>query len=322
MSYPETQDIRTKKALEHQRNALKGKGNDISNAEIVPEYSKFGFIKMYHGTNVAFDVPNQGIWLTELRKQASAHGKIVKEFYIKPTNVIDFREDREYIFDPSKGEPDFSVQYIKGFQEAPSWVQITGKVYTKEEMEEEIKLLENKPAPVEEIDVPDLNEKYLKERFLFHARKVWGDVIDKINFKFTKRPPKKGHILSLAYSSRPTAIRNTLVSAPAEMTLYYSDAVFEYSKEDFEKIVIHEVIHIGYPGHSEAFIKEVVKFGGIKSIAHLEGLGIQVQAKKRADKRGRFKTIMTFKDDEEELAREEANKYAREHRDEKVRLQY
>ena len=35
MSYPETQDIRTKKALIHQINALKGK-NDISNAEIVP----------------------------------------------------------------------------------------------------------------------------------------------------------------------------------------------------------------------------------------------------------------------------------------------
>lgn len=176
--------------------------------------------------------------------------------------------------------------------------------------------------PVQEVDVSYLDEAYLKERFLFNARRVWGDVIDEINFKFTKRKPKKGHILSLAYSSRPVAIRNVLVSAPTEMNLYYSDAVFEYSKEDFEKIVIHEVIHIGHPGHSEAFITEVMKFGGIKSIAHLEGLGIQVQSKKRADKRGRFKTIMTFKDDEELLAREEANKYARDHRDEKVRLQY
>ena len=211
MSYPEPQDIRTKKALKHQENALKSKAKDISNAEIIS---------------------------------------------------------------------------------------------------------------VQEVDVSNFDEAYLKERFLFNARRVWGDVIDKINFKFTKRKPKKGHILSLAYSSRPMAIRNVLVSAPTEMNLYYSDAVFEYSKEDFEKIVIHEVIHIGYPGHSEAFIKEVVKFGGIKSIAHLEGLGIQVQAKKRADKRGRFKTIMTFKDDEEELAREEASKYAKEHRDEKVRLQY
>ena len=65
-----------------------------------------------------------------------------------------------------------------------------------------------------------------------------------------------------------------------------------------------------------------MKHGGIKSIAHLKGLGIQVQSKKRADKGGRFKTIMTFKDDEELIAREEANKYAKEHRDEKVRLQY
>ena len=35
MSYPELQDIRTKKAPEHQRVALKNKGNDISNAEVV-----------------------------------------------------------------------------------------------------------------------------------------------------------------------------------------------------------------------------------------------------------------------------------------------
>jgi len=206
MAYPEAQDVRTKKAPEHQRAALKSKGKDLSNAEIVP--------------------------------------------------------------------------------------------------------------------ANNLDEEYLKERFLFNARRVWGDVIDKINFKFTKRKPKKDHILSLAYSSRPVAIRNVLVSAPTEMNLYYSDAIFEYSKEDFEKIVIHEVLHIGYPGHGTGFIGQVVKFGGIKSIAHLEGLGIQVQSKKRANKGERFKTIMTFKDDEEILAREEASKYANEHRDEKLRLRY
>ncbi|MCK4665993.1 M48 family metallopeptidase [Candidatus Dependentiae bacterium] len=177
-------------------------------------------------------------------------------------------------------------------------------------------------VPIQEVDVSYFDEEYLKERFLFNAHRVWGDVIDKIHFKFTKREPKKGHILSLAYSSRPIAIRNALISAPTEMTLYYSESLFDYSKEDAEKIIIHEVIHIGHPGHSEAFITEVMRFGGIKSMAHLEGLGIQVQTKVRKNKGERFKTIMTFKDDEEELAMNEANKYAREHRDKKVRLQY
>lgn len=168
---------------------------------------------------------------------------------------------------------------------------------TKKARKHQENALKNKGNDISNVEIvssSDFDEAYLKERFLFNAHRVWGDVIDEINFKFTKRNPKKGHILSLAYSSRPVAIRNVLVSAPTEMNLYYSDAVFEYSKEDFEKIVIHEVIHIGHPGHSEAFITEVMKFGGIKSIAHLEGLGIQVQSKKRADKRGRFKTIMTF----------------------------
>lgn len=177
-------------------------------------------------------------------------------------------------------------------------------------------------VPVKEVDVSNFDEEYLKERFLFNARRIWGDVIDKINFKFTKREFKKGHILSLAYNSRPRAIGNALISAPTEMNLYYSDNVFDYSKEDAEKIIIHEVIHIGYPDHTQEFMKQVVKFGGIKTIAHLEGLGIQVQSKLRINKRGRFKTIMTFKDDEMILAQTEANKYAREHRHEKVRLQY
>jgi hypothetical protein len=149
-------------------------------------------------------------------------------------------------------------------------------------------------APVKEVDVSSFDEEYLKERFLFNARRVWGDVIDEIHFKFTKREPKKGHVLSLAYSSRPRAISNALISAPTKMNLYYSDIIFNYSKEDIEKIIIHEVIHIGYPDHTEEFMKQVTKFGGVKSMAHLEGLGIQVQSKKRANKRGRFKTVMTF----------------------------
>ena len=176
--------------------------------------------------------------------------------------------------------------------------------------------------PVQEVDVSNFNEDYLKERFLFNARRVWGDVVDKINFKFTKRPPKKGHVLSLAYNLRPKAIGDALISAPRDMNLYYSESIFEYSKEDAEKIIIHEVIHIGHSNHTEEFMRQVVKFGGIKTLTHLEGLGIQLQVKKRADKRGRFKTIMTFGDDEINIARDEANEYSREHPDEKVRIQY
>ena len=40
MTYPEPPSIRTGKAIEHQKNALKGKGNDISNAEIKPSNRK------------------------------------------------------------------------------------------------------------------------------------------------------------------------------------------------------------------------------------------------------------------------------------------
>ena len=196
---------------------------------------------------------------------------------------------------------------------------------TKKALKHQRVALKNKGNDISNAEIvssSDFDEAYLKERFLFNARRVWGDVVDKINFKFTKRPPKKGHVLSLAYNLRPKAIGDALISAPRDMNLYYSESIFEYSKEDAEKIIIHEVIHIGHSNHTEEFMRQVVKFGGIKTLTHLEGLGIQLQVKKRADKRGRFKTIMTFGDDEINIARDEANEYSREHPDEKVRIQY
>lgn len=177
-------------------------------------------------------------------------------------------------------------------------------------------------VPIKEKDVSEFDDEFIKERFLFHAHRIWGDIIDQISFKFVKREQKKDHTMSLAYSSRPKAFSNTLYIAPKNMTLYHSDAIFEYSKEDAEKIIIHEAIHIGYPDHNKEFLHQVVKFGGVKTISHLEGLGIQMQSKKRENKRERYKTIRTFKDDEMDIARIEADKYVREHRDERVRLQF
>ena len=93
-----------------------------------------GFRRLYHGTNVEFDKPKQGLWLAESKKQAKSHGMRVTVFYIQPKNVVDLREHKKYKFNPLKGEPDFSVQHIKGFHESPSWKQITGKIYTKEQL--------------------------------------------------------------------------------------------------------------------------------------------------------------------------------------------
>lgn len=179
-----------------------------------------------------------------------------------------------------------------------------------------------KIVPMKKTDVAEFDDEFIKERFLFHAHRIWGDVIDQISFKFVKKEGKKNHTMSLAYSSRPKAFSNDLYIAPKNMTLYHSDAIFEYSKEDAEKIIIHEVIHIGYPDHNKEFLNQVVKFGGVKTISHLEGLGIQMQTKMRKNKMERYKTIRTFGDDEIDFARTEANKYAREHLDKRVRLQF
>ena len=158
----------------------------------------------------------------------------------------------------------------------------------------------------------------VKERFLHHAQRVWGDNIENISFRFELRKHKVP--MSIAYNSRPQAISNVLIQVPKNMTLYISESFFDFSEEDREKIIIHEVIHIGYSPHNEAFLKQVKKFGGVRSLSELENLGIQLQSKIRKNKKERFKTIETFGNDEMVEAREEMHKYANAHRDEKVRL--
>jgi len=160
--------------------------------------------------------------------------------------------------------------------------------------------------------------EYIEERFLYHARRVWGDNIDTISFKFEFKKQKSP--MSIAYKARPQAIQNALVSVPKDITLYISEDFFSYSEEDREKIIIHEVIHIGYTGHGEKFLTQVKKFGGVRSITELEDLGIKLQSKLRSDKRGRFKTVQTFGTDDLNEAREQMYKYATHHQDEKVRL--
>jgi len=168
-------------------------------------------------------------------------------------------------------------------------------------------------APSSNFDI-----EYVEERFLYHARRVWGDNVDNISFKFELRKHKIP--MTLAYNSRPQAIRNVLIQVPKNMTLYISESFFEFSEEDREKIIVHEVIHIGYSPHNQAYLTQVKKFGGVRSLTELENLGIKLQSKIRSNKRGRFKTIQSFGNDDMDEARSEMHKYANTHRDEKVRL--
>ena len=168
-------------------------------------------------------------------------------------------------------------------------------------------------APPSKFDIEGV-----KERFLYHAQRVWGDNIENISFKFKLRKHKIP--MTIAYNSRPQAISNNLVQVPKNMTLYISECFFDFSEEDREKVIIHEVIHIGYSPHNEAFLKQVKKFGGVRSLSELENLGIQLQSKVRKNKKERFKTIETFGNDEIDKARDEMRIYANTHRDEKVRI--
>ena len=164
-----------------------------------------------------------------------------------------------------------------------------------------------------------VTKEEIEKLFYHHAKRVWGENINKIQFTFSIVPGKK-EMMSVAYKSRPKAIGSTLVSTPKVQNVYISDKLFNLPPEHIEQIVIHEVIHIGYSRHDEDFRRVVEKYGGTITTSQLEGYGYHVQAKPRADKRCRFKDVKVF--DNLMEAEGFANVYHSENRDMRVRVQY
>ena len=161
--------------------------------------------------------------------------------------------------------------------------------------------------------MPDLD--YVKGRFEHWAYKIWGDTVSRINFTYKLRDQK--YLMTVAYKLRPYAIGETLVRFPGEMTIYVSPRLTRKSKENIEKIVIHEVFHIGYSKHTKEFYRLVKKHGGVPSEIALSDERIAVQVKRGS----RYKTIRKFKDIEE--ARSYAELLNRKYKGQKrIRFQY
>ena len=114
--FHEAPNPETKKARKHQENALKNKGDDISNVEILPtELSPKGmtkseyiekYLKVYHGSNrpisvASFDFSKVqgrdegyfgiGAYFTLDKNYAENYGKFLNTFYIQKDNLYEPR---------------------------------------------------------------------------------------------------------------------------------------------------------------------------------------------------------------------------------------
>jgi len=121
--------------------------------------------------------------------------------------------------------------------------------------------------------------EYIPIRFVETARKIWGnDIIDQMDIRY-EISPKKVKIAGLATTrSRFSARRchafykiNVLLANPI---------FFTYSKEDIDRILIHEAIHLGIHRHDTRFREMCLEHGGSLTRNHLTEKKIKLQIKK------------------------------------------
>ena len=137
----------------------------------------------------------------------------------------------------------------------------------------------------------------IESLFRQYAPKVWKNspLLQRINFTFLLVPNKEMKhkvLMSIAYSSKPWAMGDSLIQVPSSMTVKVNERMFELPPEQRLKIIIHEIVHIGYADHSENFIKLCVQHGGAPSemASGEETATYKVQVKQGA----RFVTVKNF----------------------------
>lgn len=157
------------------------------------------------------------------------------------------------------------------------------------------------------------------------AKNVWENAsknIDELDLGVKYR--KGGCHMSLAYTpnTRPYAVGSSLIRMPVKATLIISDKARNLPKGQFEDLLRHEALHLGYRRHDEYFRRCADKLGIPMTVSMSEGGGYMVQAKEGS----RFKTIKIFNtlDEASFYARELAHKEMQKERSErkKIRVSY
>lgn len=146
----------------------------------------------------------------------------------------------------------------------------------------------------------------------------WDTVEKQVVLRCEPKTKQTENLASLSRSARckPMAIEDELARTCKEYVLQITPRLGTLSENQLERILRHEALHIGYPSHSKEFLDMATKVGASYSESSLDENVIKVQRKE-----GRFyKTFHTEKTPSE--AEAYGRQYAREHRGEKVRIEY
>ena len=151
---------------------------------------------------------------------------------------------------------------------------------------------ENQPLTMRSLD------EFL-DMFRFYTRKFWdngSEVLSKITLK--AEIMNIDAWAALKYHGNPKVIRHSVYFYPREYTLIISPYLFTQKIEFIEKIIKHEVLHIGYGRHTNAFLVRARELGVIVSENDaIHGFKYIIQIKPKGT-RQRYQTWREYTEDE------------------------
>lgn len=165
-----------------------------------------------------------------------------------------------------------------------------------------------------------MQEKDILKEFKKVSKDIWKDspMIDKIDINVKIR--KQGYMMSLGYTAnpiaRPRAIGSSLVRVPTKMSLYISEEAMKLPKPQFQQLLRHEAIHMGYPRHDVGFRNIAKKHNIPMTFSQSEGGEYMVQVKEGS----RYSTVESFPS--LEGAKEFAHKLFESKKYERIRIRY
>lgn len=107
--------------------------------------------------------------------------------------------------------------------------------------------------------------------------KNWDFVKDA--FKWSPVEPDDKVNAALSYAGHPQAIGRSLLRRVERYTLLVSYRAMDLSADKLDKILLHELVHMGYRGHGKDFRAVCQEVGGVVSGSGITDPGVHVEKK-------------------------------------------
>lgn len=121
-------------------------------------------------------------------------------------------------------------------------------------------------------------------------REVWGDVGDRVVFDVLDDAPANGVLVAISYDSHAAEAKGReLLRHASNHILRVAPKLLERPTHIVKKFLLHEAIHVGYPGHDQAFEAVAAAVGTASTENAIEGRDCVVEVQRK--KGGRFQKV-------------------------------